>query len=54
MTRDIEFRTRLNELIEDDADDQAIIKLCLEQAWNHWPHAFEQWLRDKRRYGGFD
>lgn len=52
--QDIQFRSRLNELIEEDAEDKEIIKLCLEQAWNQWPHSFEQWLQDKRRHGGFD
>ena len=50
MTRDIQFRNDLKELLEDDAEDYEIIKLCLEQAWNQWPHSFEQWLNHKRRY----
>lgn len=51
MTRDIEFRDNLKELLEENADDKEIIKLCLEQAWNMWPHSFETWLRKKRQYG---
>jgi len=50
MSRDLDFRNRLQELLEDDADDEEIIKLCLEQAYNQWPHSFEQWLTEKRRY----
>lgn len=52
--KDIEFRQRLRELLEDDADDKEIVKFVLEHAWNQWPHAFEHWLTQKRRYGGFE
>jgi len=50
MTQDIGFRNDLKELLEENADDKEIIKLCLEQAWNQWPHSFESWLNEKRRY----
>ena len=53
MTKDLEFRKRLNELLEEDADDKEIIKLCLEQAWNQWPHSFHIWLNGKAGYGAF-
>lgn len=51
MTRDIDFRNNLKELLEEDAEDYEILALCLNQAYNQWPHSFEQWLRQKRRHG---
>ncbi len=52
--QDVSFRNDLRELLDEDADDKEIVKLVLEHAWNQWPHAFEKWLHEKRRYGGFD
>lgn len=51
MTQDLEFRNELKDLLEEGADDDEILKLCLNQAYNQWPHSFEQWLQQKRRHG---
>lgn len=51
---DIQFQNELRELLDDDVEDEQIVKYVLEHAWNQWPHSFEQWLHKKRRYGGFD
>jgi len=53
--KDLQFQPKLKEKIEDsEVEDQEIVKFVLEHAWNQWPHSFEQWLNQKRRYGGFD
>ena len=54
MATDLQFRNDLQEMLDEDAEDAKIVKFVLEHAWNQWPHSFEQWLNNKRRYGGFD
>lgn len=53
MTKDIEFRSDLKDLLEEGADDHEILQLCLEHAYNMWPHSFERWLQHKRRHGNY-
>ena len=53
--KDLEFQRKLQEkLDDDDVGDEQIVKYVLEHAWSMWPHSFEQWLANKRRYGGFE
>ncbi|WP_158547639.1 hypothetical protein [Haloferax sp. Atlit-6N] len=55
MSKNLEFRTELRELLDDDdVEDAEIVRFVLNHAWNQWPHAFERWLAKKRRYGGFN
>jgi len=52
--KSLEFRNRLKAMLEDDFEDEEIIRYVLNFAWDHYPRPLLVWLLTKiGQYGYF-